>query len=331
MNRSGREGSSALSPAAICLRLAALAALGCAGPGFAQGTGEVTPDLEAAERALERTLVLRGQLLLPEGQIEVDPSLIYEHTDRGAGLVFVPVDRDGDGIANERTVDSIQRERDRVTALFDFRLGLPRDSQLEVRVPVIYESFSERTLQGLDAFERDEDTSGFGDIRIGFAKTLARESGAVPDIIGRIAWDTASGSDNDFVSLTSGYDEIIGSLSAVRRLDPLVLTGGVLYQHSLESGGVEPGDVFGFNFGTTLAASPSTALSLGFNASFRRETKLDDVTIDGSNQNEAFITVGISSVVRRNALLSVNFGAGLTEDSPDYFFAASLPFRFDAW
>ena len=313
--------------------LLALGAVGITGPVYAQGAepGAFAPDLEAAERALERTLVLRGQLLLPEGQIEVDPSLIYEHTDRDVGYVLALIDTDGDGIANEQTVDAIQRERDRVTALFDFRLGLPRDLQLEVRVPLIYESFSERTAQSLDAFERNEDASGLGDIRIGYAKTLARELGAVPDIIGRIAWDTASGSDNDFVSLTSGYNEVIGSLSAVRRLDPLVLTGGILYQHSFESDGVEPGDLFGFNFGTTLAASPSTALSLGFNASFRSETKLDNVTIDGSDLNEAFITFGISSVIRRNALLSVNFGAGLTDDSPDYFFAASLPFRFNAW
>lgn len=333
MSCSGWGSSRVLSSAGLRVRLAALVAVGCAGPLFAQGggPGELAPDLEAAERALERTLVLRGQLLLPEGQVEVDPSLIYERTDRDVGFILALIDADGDGIANEQTVDSIRRERDRVTALFDFRLGLPRDSQLEVRVPLIYESFSERTLQSLDAFQRDEDASGLGDIRIGFAKTLARESGAVPDIIGRIAWDTASGSDADIVSLTSGYNEVIASLSAVRRLDPLVLTGGISYQNTFERDDVEPGDVFGFNFGTTLAASPSTALSLGFNASFRQDTKVNGATIEGSDQNEAFITFGVSSVIRRNALLSVNFGAGLTEDAPDYFFSASLPFRFNAW
>jgi hypothetical protein len=291
--------------------------------------GELALDPEAAERALERTLVLRGQLLLETGQIEVEPALVYQHSDSAVGFVITPVDSDGDGFPDGQGVEAIRRQSDQTTAALEVRVGLPADSQFELRLPLIYEQFQQQTPSG--RFVSDDSFAGLGDVRIGFAKTLARESGAVPDVVGRIAWDSHSGSDSDTLSLTTGFDEFSGSISAVRRLDPLVLTGGVVYETSLERDGVQPGDVFGFNFGTTLAASPDTALSIGFSAAFRQDTRIDGDNLAGSDQNEAFITFGISSVVRRNALLSVNFGAGLTEDSPDYFFGASLPIRFTAW
>jgi hypothetical protein len=290
--------------------------LAMSAPAMAQeaAPGELELDPEAAERALERTLVLRGQLLLPPGQVEVDPSLQYVYSDLDLELV----------VDDEGQLEIVRGQRDQLTAAFDFRFGMPRDSQLELRVPLMYDRFDR-------VFGSDDSASGFGDIRVGFAKTLARESGVMPDIVGRIAWDTRSGSDSDPRTLTTGFDEFIGSLSAVRRLDPLVLTGGIFYETSIERDGVDPGDVFGFNVGTTLAASPTTALSFGFNADFEQKTEENNRTINGSDENRAFITFGISSVVRRNGLLAISFGAGLTEDSPDYFIAASLPFRFNAW
>ena len=300
--------------------------------GAQEGPGELALDPEAAERALERTLVSRGQLLLPVGQVEVEPSLTYEYSDRDVGFVITSTDTDGDGLADEQSVEAVQRQRNELTLPLEVRVGLPRDSQFELRVPFIYEKFDQQAGEDVDDIASDEDsTSGLGDIRVGFAKTLARESGAIPDIVGRISWDTATGKETDSLSLTTGYHELLGSLSAVRRLDPLVLTGGIFYETSLERDDVDPGDVFGFNVGTTLAASPATALSFGFNAAFRDETEVQNETVNGSDQNQAFITFGVSSVVRRNALLSVNVGAGLTDDSPDYFISASLPIRFTAW
>jgi hypothetical protein len=306
-------------PAGALTAFGLLVLAGVAPPVDAQeAPGELALDPEAAERALERTLVARGQLLLPVGQVEVEPGLTYEYSDRDAGFAFTGT-----------SVTTVRRKRDELTLPLEVRVGLPGDSQFELRVPFVYESFDDQAGENLDV--ASDTTSGLGDIRVGFAKTLARESGALPDIVGRIVWDTATGKETESLSLTTGYHEILGSLSAVRRLDPLVLTGGVFYETSLERDDVDPGDVFGFNVGTTLAASPATALSFGFNAAFRDETEVQNETVNGSDQNQAFITLGVSTVVRRNTLLSVNVGAGLTEDSPDYFISASLPIRFSAW
>ena len=211
-------------------------------------------------------------------------------------------------------VESLRAQEDRVTAALDARIGLPLDSQFELRLPFVY--LNQQVDRDISRTSSDESTSGLGDIRVGFAKTLVRENGAIPDIVGRIAWDTASGSDSgDTLDLTTGFQEFTGALSFVRRIDPLALTGGLSYQTTLERDDVKPGDVFGFNLGTTLAASPTTALSFGFSTAIRQDTEVNDVTIDGSNINEAYISFGISSVVRRNALLSLTFGTGLTDDS----------------
>ncbi len=291
--------------------------------------GTIVPDADAAERALERYLVLQGELLLPPGQIELEPSINYQYTDRSNAFELDFLDLDGDGIRDDPVADTLQRRANRTTAALEARFGLPRDSQIEIRVPYVH--VDQELNQVLARTSRDQSNSGLGDIRLGFAKTLARENGAMPDLIGRITWDTASGEDNRDLSLTSGYDEVNVSLSALRRLDPLAVTGGVFYQTAFERDSVKPGDVFGFSLGTTLAASPTTALRFGFNTAFRKEVEIDGNAIAGSDENEALISFGFASVLRRNALLSVNFGAGLTDDSPDYFFSVSLPVRFTAW
>ena len=128
--------------------------------------------------------------------------------------------------------DNVQTRESRTTAALEARIGLPRDSQFEIRVPFV--NVDEEVNRVLAGTSRDDSTSGLGDVRVGFAKTLARENGAVPDLIGRVAWDTASGEDDENLSLTTGYDEVIVSLSALRRLDPLAVTGGVFYQAAFE-------------------------------------------------------------------------------------------------
>jgi hypothetical protein len=312
------------------------AGVACAPPALGQeapmpsgAPSALAVDPEAAERALERSLVRQGELLLAPGQVELEPSLVYQYTERATGFALTFRDLDGDGLRDDPVVENVQAQEDRTNAAIEARVGLPRDSQFEIRLPVIHvDQQLNRSFSGTVA---NEDTTGFGDVRVGFAKTLARENGAMPDLIGRVAWDTATGDDDETISLTTGYDELIVSLRALRRLDPLALTGGVFYQTAFERDSVKPGDVFGFSVGTTLAASPTTALRIGFDAEFRQETEVQDVEVPSSDENEAVISFGIASIVRRNALLSINFGAGLTEDSPDYFISASLPIQFTAW
>jgi hypothetical protein len=95
-----------------------------------------------------------------------------------------------------------------------------------------------------------------------------------------------------------------------------------------EENDVDPGDRFGFNVGTFLAASPNTSLSLVLNQSFIDEFEVGGQRIDGSDRVESILSFGAGTVLGRNLLLSGAVGVGLTDDSPDYSVSISLPVRF---
>ena len=276
--------------------------------------GTIVPDAEAAERALERSLVQSGQLLLPPGTVEIAPSFLYEYSEREQFLIF----------PGALLIDRAVIERNEFTAALDARLGLPGDMQIELRLPLVY--VDQSIDEGLFDIGDDADAEGVGDVAIGFAKTLTRELGGIPDLVGRLVWDTDWGEDSDGpVSLTSDFNEIRASLSALWRLDPIALTAGVTYEYTLEKDDFRPGEVIGFNVGTSLAASPTTAIGMGFSALFRAESEFDGDLIEDSNQNQASVNFNVATLLARNTLLKIEFGAGLTEDSPDYFVGVSLP------
>lgn len=311
---SGRRAWGATSALLFCLPLAAGSAA------FAQGEpGTLSVDPEAAERALERTLVESGVLLLPRGAFEIEPSLRYERSET-EGSVLGRID--GDLVLDRQTT-----ERNELTVAFDLRYGLPGDAQVELSFPIVYADQS--IDEGVFASGEDADERGLGDISIGVAKTLLKDASGLPDVVGRVTWDTDLGEDSSGpVDITSDFNEIQGTVSALWRLDPVALSAGVAYEYTFEKDDFQPGDVFGVALGTSLAASPTVALGMNFNVSYRAESTLDGDSIEDSSQNQATISFSISSVVRRNALLSLEFGAGLTEDSPDYFAAVSVPVRW---
>lgn len=285
--------------------------------------GEFEVDEEAADRALERTLIQTGVLLLPFGQMEVEPSFTYTRTE-----VDAPTFLTQDGVTFLGT-DNVRRN------VFDadvqLRFGLPFDSQLDLRFP--YRHVDQSTVTTVGFTERAEDDrtgSRPGDIRIGLAKTLLRERQWWGDVVGRVAWDTDTGetTDNDVV-LGSGRNEVIGSLSAVKRQDPLAFVGGLSYQKTFEKNDVEPGDQIGLTLGAFLAASPETSLRLALGQTFVNELEVDNEVINGSDQVAGTLTLGASSIIGRRTLLDFSADIGLTDDAPDYSVGASIGMRFD--
>jgi hypothetical protein len=299
-----------------------------AAPQRAPGSFDVDP--EAAERALERTLVLRGDLLLPSGRLEVEPFGQYSFTDDDSGRRIIAIDTNNNGIPDDAIVETVTVRTDEFTAGVGLRLGLPYDMQLEASLPF---NLARRQIGETLSGASEEDTgSGIGDIRIGLAKTLVREQGFIPDIIGRVAWDTNTGRDEaSGVPLDSGYNEFSVSLSAVKRQDPLAFIGRLGFETALENDNIRPGNLYSFGIGAVLAASPDTSLSLNFDAAYRDEFEFDGRSVDGSDQNVATLSLGASSVVGRATLVNVNVGAGLTDDGANYFFNVAVPFRSTLW
>lgn len=281
----------------------------------APGTFAVDP--EAAERALERTLVQVGALLLPFGDIEVEPGFTYSRQE-----TTEPILLEGDDFFQ---VDSLDVRENDLTGSLDLRFGLPWTSQFEIGIPFVYNDQSQvfaNTEESTNAF-------GLGDISVGLAKELVRERGWRPDLLARVTWDADTGQEKDGLELGNGFHGITGSLTALKRQDPLAFFANGFYRKNFEKDNVDPGDEFGFVVGTVLAASPDTSLSLSLQQTFSKEQRIGGSSVPGSDEVSSVFVAGASSVLGRGVLLSLNAGVGLTDDAPDYFVGVSLPIRFN--
>lgn len=274
----------------------------------------------SAERALERTLVDEGALLLPAGQAEINPTIDYARRDNKAPFII-------DGQAIEQRV-----RRNEFEAGLGLAVGLPFNSQFEFRVPynVVNQENSFRAGGGaLDA--EDEWGHAIGDISIGLAKTVLREDGNWwPDVIVRGIWDTNTGerTDND-VPLTGSFNELRGQVVMLKRQDPLAFVGSFSYSYAFEDDDIQPGQEFAATLGANLALSPETTLSVALNQAYSDDFEFDGDKVNGSNQLAASFDFGGSVIVGPRTLFRLTTNIGLTDDAPDYGLRASLSYRFN--
>ncbi len=288
----------------------------------AAGSFEV--DEDAAQRALERTLVQTGALLLPFGQAEIQPFATYARSESKQPLLF----------ANNNNLQAANASlrKNEFDMGANLLVGLPFESQAEFRIPyqIVNQSVVIPGSSNLSSTETSNTGHALGNISLGLAKTVVHESGWIPDLIARLTWDAGSGSmSNNNVAMGGGFNDFVASMTALKRQDPLAFTGRVAYQKSLKKNNIEPGDQLSLSVGATLAASPQTSLSIGLQQTYAQETKINNIKIQGSDNVSSAFTVGASSTIGHSLFFSVLGGIGLTDSSPAYFLNITIPFRFD--
>jgi|APTNR8051073442_1049403.scaffolds.fasta_scaffold00757_19 hypothetical protein len=293
-------------------------------PAPAPAPGAVEVDEQAAERALERTLVAGGALLLPAGQAEIEPSFTYTRRENDLSPVLIDVGGGDLALTNPNV------ERNELTPALGFRVGLPWDSQVELSIPYNFVQQDEIVDAGAARFTSDGWGNGIGDLRVGLAKTLLREGVVRPDLIARVTYNTGLGErdDND-IPLDGGFSAVSGQLVALKRQDPLAFVASGFYQKTFDDNDFNPGDQYGFNLGAFLAASPETSLRFQFQTTYVDDIDVDGRTLSDSDRVEGIFVVGASSILGRGVLLDIAGGIGLTDEAPDYFISISLPIRFD--
>jgi hypothetical protein len=284
------------------------------------------PD-EVALQALSRSLVQRGGLVLPAGRFEVIPGLAFAHSQvQGLVLADTP-----EGIS---TVTDQRRRDDSVTATLAVRVGLPWNSQFEVRAPV---SWMRRANALGDATHSTKQAGGIGDIELELSHQFWREDGWRPDLVGAISWRAPTGRDpfrlgTPAIATGTGAHQIGFRLTAVKSADPMVFFSTLSYGANIarrESfGRVSIGNVIDWQLGAVLAVSPDTSISGALVQDFRARTRVDGRAIPGSDGLASVVQFGVDQVLASNVLLDVSLGIGLTNDAPDYSFRMSLPIRF---
>lgn len=281
---------------------------------------------EDSLRALERTLVEEGGLVLREGAVQVTPGIAYNHR-RSNGLRIINLG--GLPVIAEQDV-----RVDTLESSLTLRAGLPWESQAEIFVPFVYRR--EKIVLG-GTLEEDRTGTAFGDVEVALTKQVLREQMWIPDLLAGIRWKSTSGTaefdpSSDDVSTGTGFNGLTGSVTAVKSKDPLVFFGGGTYTHNFsaekEGNDIDPGNALGFSVGTILAASPDTSLRLVYRHEFTEESEIEGIEVPGSDRVEGIFEVGGSVVLTPSVLLDVAVGIGVTDDAPDVRFNLSLPFRY---
>jgi hypothetical protein len=273
--------------------------------------GQFDVSEETAQRALERTLVATGNLLVPSGFAEAEPFFGYARRE-----IPIPV--------------QFNLNRNELNWGLAMRFGLPWESQFEIAVPynLVQQQVTDIAVAPPQQVSNRWGNS-FGDVTVGLAKTLVHESGWVPDVLGRVAYEAPTGPDNsNQVPLPSRRNNLAVSFTGTKRQDPLVFVATAGYTKAFQTGLLNPGDQINFQTGAFLGTSPETTLRGVLQENFLQNVKVNDVTLRGSDSVQSMLNFGASSILGRGWLLDLQVGVGLTNAAPKYSVLLSSTYRF---
>jgi hypothetical protein len=276
------------------------------------------PDLSAARAledvnevestsALEEALVSKGLVLLPVGAGRLTPSLTWAHSGQG-----------------------LSRVDSRLLGL-TLETGLPMGMALSVGMPYIWRDQATGTNQG------------HGDLSIALAKKFNQETDVWPAVVGKLSYSWANGEDPFLLpSIGYGFPSYGLTMSAFKRMEPLVLYGTVSYTHAQErlatlidkrsgqllyEGRIQPGDTRGVTLGVSLAATPSVSLDAGFSLQRVAKTRYTPV-VDSFASTLGYVNLGANFLIHKNLSLNLAMSAGVTQGASDLVLSVALPYRF---
>jgi hypothetical protein len=123
-----------------------------------------------------------------------------------------------------------------------------------------------------------------------------------------------------------------GGLTAVQRLDPLVVFANLSYfsaaSREISGTRVTPSDVVALRVGSSLAVSPETSVTVGVNFAYLTNPHASDFVVPNSDRLLSTVDIGFSTVVAQRTLLNLMAQFGLVGHVPDVRMIASLPVRF---
>jgi hypothetical protein len=303
-----------------------LVAAGQAAAGGAPSDG--TPAADSADpelTALNRVLVEKGGLLLRPWSVELQPEVSYSYKGSNGLLI---VDDNG-----RRTAVAHDIDLNRFEAALIGRLGLPWQSQAELKVPYIYAQEDSSSAAQSDSRSQ----SGLGDVELALTHQFVRESGWLPDLLVEGRWKTSTGKDafdsgGNTLPLGTGFNGLGARVTAVKTVEPLVLIGTAGYTVNLEGDRegfeIDPGDQWLGSVGAVLAAGPGVSLRGGFSVGFSDEATVDGDRVAGSDRVDGRLNFGVGATLTDKVLLDLGFGVGVTDDAPDFTTRAGLAYRF---
>lgn len=311
-------------------------------------TGDATADRPNSEKQVDVLLLDQGGVLLPKGQLFLEPSLDY--TSISSDRVNIA----GFSVFNAIVIGTIRVDdidRDIVSAALTARYGILNRLQAEVRVPVVYRLDRELTGVGTgEVEERRTEATEIGDVSATLSWQPIAARGARPATIFRVQADFPTGQSAfqiDRVPVSedspeerlveaptgSGFFSITPGVTLVWPVDPVVIFAGGGYTYNFsrtfgEFGVVAPGDGFEYLLGMNLSLNDRLSTNFNFTNRRRFSVRQNDVELLGSGTNDARFGWGLSASLNANTSLVLGATLGLTDESPDFSFSIRLPIKF---
>ena len=283
-----------------------------------------------ASAAFERRLIHQGGLLLPPYTWALDSALSFSHSSSDRVVI------DGFTIGGVLVVGDIFTERidrDIYELALTARLGLPGDSQMELRVPYAH---VRQTVFDAQNQESSSETAALGDAELAVSHQFVHGDGTRPGMLASLRWKTTTGDDpfdvdQNTATYGTGYDSIQANVTALVTSDPVVFYGALSHTTNLPAnkpvGRLDPGDSYGFQLGIALSLNMGTSLSIGWEQRYTRRTELNGESIPGSYLNSGSLAFGVSHTTFSGRTFDVNASIGLTRDTPDARISLTVPLR----
>jgi hypothetical protein len=307
-------------------------------------TASAEADRPRSQRQADQLLLDAGGVLLPRWQWQIEPSLDWTHiaSDR--------VNISGYTVFNSIVIGTIRVDdvtRDIGSFALSGRVGLPRRTQLDLRVPYQYRVDRE-TLGVGTADLRDQYTEGghIGDVEATASWQPFVARGIIPATIVRLrarfptgesAFEiprisTGAGGQTKLERPPSGSGHYVlePGFTVVWRSDPLVLFLGGARSFPIKRefpvfGEIEPGPVTSFFAGLNLAVNERASLNLSFSNQLTASTKQNGLKLIGTPSNDARLGIGGSFGITETQSVSVTLQIGLTDQSPAYALSIGVP------
>lgn len=322
--------------------------------GQAPESGTSAPKVAAI---FEQPGVLTGR-----GKWVLEPSLQYSYSSSNrvalVGYTIIPAIHIG-------VIDVREIKRNTFVGALTARYGLTNRFEVEAKLPYVYRSDTSvgREIDADPPLANVFDASGknIGDVELAARYQLNDGGVDKPYYIGSLRLKTRTGKDpfespvlNNIQGLRSGvytklptgsgFVALQPALTMLYPSDPAVFFGTVSYLHSFKRdnvyqqqvndapvplGSVQPGGVFGFNFGMGLSLNERSSFSIGYDhASVGRTKQNGQPQADSVRVQLGTLLLGYSYRLDSKRSLNLSLGAGLTRDTPDVTLTLRVPTSF---
>jgi len=306
-------------------------------------------------------------VLTPRGKLVFEPSIQYGYSSSNrvalVGYTVIPA-----LLIGLLDVREVKRNTTTGAATFRYGVDNRFEVEAKIPYVYRSDSTVSREIFTGTAAERAFETSGkgIGDIELAWRYQLNDGGVDTPYYIAGLRFKTRTGRDpfdvvtdcqtrcvGENVTGTglpldlptgSGFYSLQPSLTWLLPSDPAIFFGGFSYTKNFKRnnlsrtvlngekeflGRVEPGDVFGFNFGMGLALNERASFSIGYDHNSVGRMRQNGEVIPGSVRVQlGTLLLGYSYRLKNNRTLSVSVGAGLTRDTPDVTLMVRMPFSF---